>query len=464
MKLYHYLTITLIFLPGCLNLPQPEKLPLPLPQSPNVQVYFNHNQSQGAKYTEPYRNLEREGDDLEEIIVTAINSANYTIDVAVQEFRLPKIAQALAKKHRAGVKVRVILENSYSRPYSIFKEREIDKLEQTKRRRYHEFIALVDTNQDGNLSTDEINQGDALVILRNAGIPIIDDTADGSKDSDLMHHKFVIIDEEILLTGSVNFTTSGIHGDFKSPESRGNANNLVQIKSRSLAKLFGSEFNFMWGDGPGGKLDSKFGKNKPWRQPQQVIIGDSKITVNFAPTSPKTDWEFTGNGVIGSILKEADKSVNMALFVFSDQKLGDILQTLHHRGVKVRALIDKSFAYRYYSEGLDMLGVALRNKCKYEADNHPWEVPINTVGVSRLPKGDKLHHKFAVIDDKIVITGSHNWSASANYNNDEALLVIENPTVAAHFSREFARLYSKAVLGVPIAVQNKMSKQEKECF
>jgi len=108
--------------------------------------------------------------------------------------------------------------------------------------------------------------------------------------------------------------------------------------------------------------------------------------------------------------------------------------------------------------------VALRNKCKYEADNHPWKVPINTVGVSRLPKGDKLHHKFAVIDDKIVITGSHNWSASANYNNDEALLVIENPTVAAHFSQEFARLYGRAVLGVPLTVQNKMSKQEKECF
>ena len=429
-----------------------------------MQVYFNHNLSQGAKYIEPYRKTERPGDDLEEIIVTAINSARYTIDIAVQELRLPKIALALAEQHRAGVKVRVILENSYSRPYSTFKEQEIDKLNKTARLRYNEFIALVDTNQDGKLSTDEINKGDALLILRNAGISIIDDTADGSKGSDLMHHKFVIIDEEILLTGSVNFTTSGIHGDFKSPESRGNANNLVQIKSRSLAKLFGSEFNLMWGDGPGGKLDSKFGKNKLLRQPQQVIVGDSRVTVNFAPTSAKTDWELTGNGLIGNILKEADKSVDMALFVFSDQKLGDILQTRHHRGVKVRALIDKTFAYRYYSEGLDMLGVALRNKCKYEADNHPWEVPINTVGVSRLPKGDKLHHKFAVIDDKIVITGSHNWSASANYNNDETLLVIENPTVAAHFSREFARLYGRAVLGVPIAVQDKMSKQEKKCF
>jgi len=74
-----------------------------------------------------------------------------------------------------------------------------------------------------------------------------------------------------------------------------------------------------------------------------------------------------------------------------------------------------------------------------------------------------LHHKFAVIDGKIVITGSHNWSAAANYNNDETLLVIQQEQVAAHFSREFERLYGKAVLGVPVRVQEKMKEQEQKC-
>ena len=46
------------------------------------------------------------------------------------------------------------------------------------------------------------------------------------------------------------------------------------------------------------------------------------------------------------------------------------------------------------------------------------------MGVPILPKGDLLHDKFAVIDNKTVITGSHNWSEAANHGNDETLIVI----------------------------------------
>ncbi|NJK62165.1 MAG: hypothetical protein HC921_05290 [Synechococcaceae cyanobacterium SM2_3_1] len=35
-----------------------------------------------------------------------------------------------------------------------------------------------------------------------------------------------------------------------------------------------------------------------------------------------------------------------------------------------------------------------------------------------------MHHKFAVIDESIVVTGSHNWSQGANRNNDENVLII----------------------------------------
>jgi len=110
-----------------------------------------------------------------------------------------------------------------------------------------------------------------------------------------------------------------------------------------------------------------------------------------------------------------------------------------------------------------MLGVAIASNCKYEADNRPWASPIATVGVPILPPGDKLHHKFAVIDGETVITGSQNWSPAANHNNDETLLVIENPTVAAHFVREFNRLYTDAQLGVPARLQRQLLAQEQEC-
>ncbi len=441
---------------------QPQKSRLkPLPQDPLVQVYFNHSEASG--YTEAYRQQKRTGDDLEQIIVDAIANAKSTVDVAVQELRLPKIAQALVDKQKAGVKVRVILENTYSRPWSSFSTNELAQLPQREQQRYQEFKKLVDLNNDSQLTSDEINQGDALVMLQNAGIPVIDDTADGSKGSNLMHHKFIVVDGQSLIVTSANFTTSDIHGDFNNPNSQGNANNLVKINSDKLASLFTEEFNLMWGDGAGGQPDSKFGVNKLFRPAQQVKVGTTTVTVGFSPAAKTIPWNQTTNGLIGETVGQSLHTVDMALFVFSDQLIANILEIDQKRGVQIRALIDPQFAYRSYSEGLDMMGVALSDKCQYEANNYPWQSPINTVGIPQLPQGDLLHHKFAVVDQQIVITGSHNWSEAANTGNDETLLVINSGTVAAHFEREFERLYSSAVKGVPVSVQQKIKAQQQQC-
>jgi competence ComEA-like helix-hairpin-helix protein len=435
----------------------------PLPQDPYIQVYFNHNQAKGSEYTDPYRKITRFGDNLEQIIVDGINSATSTIDVAVQEFRLPKIAQALTERHKAGIKVRVILEHIYNRPLSELTQEEINKFTQRERDRYNEFLAFIDTNKDSKLSPQEINEGDALVILRNANISAIDDTADGTSGSGLMHHKFIIIDNSIVLTGSANYTLSDIHGDVSRPETRGNANNLLRINSPQLAQLFTEEFNLMWGDGDGGKVDSEFGINKPRRDPKQIKLGNTIVTVHFSPNSSTVPWHFTSNGLIGSTLEKATKSIDLALFVFSEQNIANILNSEHQQGVKIEALIDPEFAFRNYSEGLDMLGVAMSEKCQYERENRPWQVPIDTVGIPQLPQGDKLHHKFGIIDTDAVITGSHNWSAAANYHNDETLLIVQNPRITAHFVREFEQLYKNAVLGVPIPIRDKIQAQTKKC-
>lgn len=53
----------------------------------------------------------------------------------------------------------------------------------------------------------------------------------------------------------------------------------------------------------------------------------------------------------------------------------------------------------------------------------------------------------AIVDGRLTLTGSHNWSNAGNYSNDETLIAIDNPTVAAHYEREFSRLYKTAVLG-----------------
>ena len=460
----HYSQIFLLFfaLAGCKQVHFPKKMQQPLPQDRFIQVYFNHSQT--SRYQEPYRLQTRSGDNLEKQIINVISQANHTIDIAVQELRLPKIAEALVNKHQAGVKVRIILENKYSRPWSSFTSAEIQSLPQRERQRYQDFAKFADINQNGKLSKDEIAQRDALLILQNAKIPVIDDTADGSKGSGLMHHKFVIVDHRFVIVTSSNLTLSGIHGDYNSHMSLGNVNNLLKIDSPKLATLFTEEFNIMWGDGVGGKTDSKFGIKKPLREARKVILGNSKITVNFSPISRTKNWVQTSNGLIGKSLKSASKSIDMALFVFSAQQLANILEWQNKKQVKIRALIEKDFAYRPYSEALDMMGIAISRKCKYEPDNHPWQNPIKKVGIPLLPKGDLLHHKFAVIDRKLVITGSHNWSEAANYKNDETVLIVENPRVAAHYVREFKRLYTDATLGISDKIKRKIKSNKQKCM
>ncbi|MBK1988626.1 DUF655 domain-containing protein [Sphaerospermopsis aphanizomenoides BCCUSP55] len=453
--------LSLLTLISCQKVQSSNQRLAPLPQDPLIQVYFN--QSESSEYQETYRQQTRLGDDLEKQIIDAISQAKSTIDVAVQELRLPKIAQALAAKQKAGVKVRIILENNYSRPWSSLSATEVQKLEQREQERYQEFRKFVDINQDHQITPAEINQRDALVIIQNAQIPWIDDTADGSFGSSLMHHKFVIVDNRFVIITSANFTLSDTSGDFSNSSSLGNANNLLKIDSPELANLFTEEFNIMWGDGAGGKLDSKFGLKKPVRLPKQINLANNKITVHFSPTSSTQPWSNSSNGLIAKTLNLATKTVDMALFVFADQDIANILENRHHQNVEIRALIEPQFAYRSYSEALDMMGLALSDNCKYEVDNKPWKKPINTVGVPILAKGDLLHHKFAVIDNQTVITGSHNWSEAANNGNDETLLVVENPTVAAHYQREFNRLYAQIKPGLPPNIQTKIDAEVKKC-
>lgn len=436
--------------------------PAPLPQDPLIQVYTNHNPT--SSYTEPYRQQTRSGDNLEQVIIDTIAQAQVSVDVAVQEFRLPRLAQALIERQQAGVRVRVILENTYSRPFSSFTPAEVRALADRERSRYEEFRLLVDQNQDGQLSPPEIAQADALVLLDRAKIPRIDDTADGSAGSNLMHNKFVIVDQRYVIVTSANFTTSDIHGDFATPNSRGNANNLVKLDSPPLAALFQREFSILWGDGAGGKPDSRFGVKKPFLPAQQVMVGPTPVAVQFSPNGRKTPWEESSNGLIGRTLSRATRSLQMALFVFSDQQLVNAIGPLAQRGLEIQALIEPGFAFRPYSEALDMLGIALGDTCQAEASNRPWQAPITTVGVPRLPPGDLLHHKFGIVDGETVITGSHNWTEAANRGNDETVLVIQgNVTVAAHFEQEFGRLYPTAILGIPPAIQKQAAAYAKRC-
>ncbi|MCP9888420.1 phospholipase [Cyanobium sp. ATX 6A2] len=415
--------------------------PLPLPEG--IEVAFNHNPS--SRYRSPITGHWRRGDDLEAFVLQSIAAAEREILVAVQELTLPRIAEALVQRHRQGLRVRVVLENNYSAPWSAQHPADLTP---RQRQRQEQLQAL--------------GWGDAVAILHRGGVPVIDDTADGSAGSGLMHHKFMVVDGREVITGSTNFTASCVHGDPDAPSTRGNVNHLLRLHSRELAALFREEFERMWGDGPGGGANSRFGLGKESEGLRWVRVGTTPVGVLFAPHSPSDPRHALD--LLEELLQDTRTQLDLALFVFSAQRLGNVVGELHDRGVTVRLLADPGFANRFFSEVLDLLGLELPDhRCIVQAENRPRRESLPGVGTPRLSGGDKLHHKLAVIDGRRVITGSLNWSPSAAHRNDETLLVIDSARVAAHFGAEVDRLWKGAELGVTERLQRKQERMRQRC-
>ena len=142
-----------------------------LKQSSAIEVLFNHRRE--AEYRSPLSGQWRRGDDLEQALISAISNARSEVLVAVQELSLPLVAQALIASADRGVNVRVVLENTYSTPWS---EQRPAHLPKHQRHRWHQLHRLADRNNDGVTTTAEAHQSDAISLLRKAGIPIVDDS------------------------------------------------------------------------------------------------------------------------------------------------------------------------------------------------------------------------------------------------------------------------------------------------
>jgi phosphatidylserine/phosphatidylglycerophosphate/cardiolipin synthase-like enzyme len=422
----------------------------------NVSVYFNQNSLNS--YTDPYRNITRRGDNLEAVLLKEISLAKKSIFIAVQEIRLPLLAKALIEKEKEGVDVRIVLEHDYN--FNILSQRDPNTEGEYEASKLTELKALIDMNRDGRIQREELEARDAIYMLQTAKIKMMDDTSDNSSGSGLMHHKFMVVDGKVTVVSTANFTLSCIHGDMLNSSSRGNANSMTVIESSAFSKIFTEEFSQLWGNGRRGN----FGHNKTYRGPVTTSVKGKKITVQFSPTSQRYSWEESVNGLAATHIAKAQTSINAALFVFSDQRLSDAMQKRHNQGVDIGVIIEPKFAYRDYSELLDLLGLEMLNqKCNFEPDNNPWRNPAKEVGMASLPSGDVLHHKFGIIDNKTVIVGSQNWSDAANYINDETLIVIEDATIAGQFTQEYNRIKKTARLGATSWLKDQIKKQEEAC-
>ena len=369
----------------------------------DISVYFNRDVSPPAKQS-----------NLEEKIVSLIHSAQSSLYIAIYDLDLIAIAQAIVAAKKRNVDVRLI------------------------------------TDED-NIGADNKQ---ALALLRAGGVAVIDDTENGSAGSGIQHNKFMIVDKQTVLTGSTNFTQSGIHGDLNQRGvlvSRGNDNHIVIIKSVQLAEQFYQQFLLMWGDGPGLTHNSLFGLAKPDHSLTTVFTthDNIRIDVQFTPQSP-TQYSGSSLESIEKVILAAQKRIYLAQFVISSQNIANAMYIRHQQGVDVKGIGDASFFSRYYSEFMDMKGIEKRNpKGHVENDgftglaNKVWQTPAD-VRIANMTGGDKWHHKYVVVDNA-VITGSHNLSGAAAFKNDENIVVIYDQHTAAEFAAHFS--YSFCLAG-----------------
>ena len=133
---------------------------------------------------------------------------------------------------------------------------------------------------------------------------------------------------------------------------------------------------------------------------------------------------------LARLIKAAKKEIVVAAYAFSSKYLGQALSAALKRGVKIRVLLDWDNARKAYSidewlsgEGIDVRFIEM--------------------------KRGNMHHKFMIIDGKILVTGSYNFTNESEFRNHEAAIFTNNKVLIQSFAAEFERLWNLAVLPAP---------------
>jgi len=288
-------------------------------------------------------------DNCEEIMANVINNSEKSVHCAFWDLDLEDLINTIAKKsHSADIKI------------------------------------VID-----NRNYDDQIKGDAIKV---------------AKSSRYMHNKFCIIDNDKVITGSMNPTERG---------SKFNNNNLVIINSKYIAKNYEDEFDELWNGVYASGDNVKYNK----------INTNIGIVENYFCPEDCTFKDGGGINKIIDLVNNAEKSVKVASFSFTHEDLGDELLKADIKGLDVKVLVERT-----QRNGQNSQYTRLRD-----------------FGVDIKVDGNKynMHHKFVIIDDKIVIFGSPNFSLSGNNRNDENMLIIYNENLALRFVKEFDRLFGE---------------------
>lgn len=288
-------------------------------------------------------------------VLNRINSAQNSIDIALYGYdNIPDITNALENAKKRGVKLRIVYDISTKSYYP-----ETSKL----------------------LSLAAEISGDSPKVL--------------------MHNKFMIFDNKSLITGSMNFSSTGFSGF--------NTNCIFFINSQEIANIYTEEFNQM--------LSGKFSIMKTANSRKSIKLGKTVVTPLFSPK----DKIITNN--IIPLIESSKNYIYIPAFIITHDALTNSLIRAKHRGVDVKIILDATNTS------------GSRNKLKV--------LRMSGIPVKVENYAGKVHSKSIIVDDKYIIAGSMNFSNSGENKNDENVLIVEDERLARHYKGFFEYLWKK---------------------
>jgi len=227
-----------------------------------------------------------------------------------------------------------------------------------------------------------------------------------------MHCKYALFDGVLLQTGSANW--SGFAETFS-------YENILFTADQDIVSGYGRNFDWMWAQArPAGQPEA--GAAKPSAPP-----ADPTPDVNFNGTL-LPDYAFSPRGgteaAIIRAIDAARSEADVAMFTFTSKNIMEALRRASARGVRVKLL----------------LFIGQKFPFAQEAKTGSMELRYKT---GRLEKG-QMHNKFAVLDGRLLINGSFNWTVTAENSNTENTIFTTAPEYVGPYQAEFDKLFLKS--------------------
>jgi len=152
------------------------------------------------------------------------------------------------------------------------------------------------------------------------------------------------------------------------------------------------------------------------------------VTNALVARSPEKSTAFFSPGescveVIIHQIRHAVRRAHICVFTISDDRVAEAIMTSHKKGLDIKIITDNEKSSDLGSDihRLAKAGIAVK------MDNTP----------------NHMHHKFMVVDESSLLTGSYNWTRSAARYNHENIVLIRESGVVRSFLKEFERLWKE---------------------